>query len=171
MHQSHSSVLPETGQPAPERAERRPFVERIAGWSARHKKTAVFGWLALVAVLFVASQALGSRNLPNYSPGQAGQAERALHQAAPDFYGSASEVVLIQARAPGKTFAGDPSMRQAALQVVSALAALPESAAHIRSPLTADARQRVAGVGGRAQRPGHVRRPGPCQQPGPGGGG
>ena len=88
MHQSHSSVLPETGQPAPERAERRPFVERIAGWSARHKKTAVFGWLALVAVLFVASQALGSRNLPNYDPGQAGQAERALHQAAPDFYGS-----------------------------------------------------------------------------------
>ena len=141
MHQSQSSVLPETGQPAPERAERRPFVERIAGWSARHKKTAVFGWLALVAVLFVASQALGSRNLPNYDPGQAGQAERALHQAAPDFYGSASEVVLIQARAPGKTFAGDASMRQAARQVVSALAALPESAAHIRSPLTAGARQ------------------------------
>ena len=141
MHQSHSSVLPETGQPAPERAERRPFIERIAGWSARHKKTAVFGWLALVAVLFVASQALGSRSLPNYDPGQAGQAERALHQAAPDFYGSATEVVLIQARAPGKTFARDPSMRQAALQAVSALAALPESAAHIRSPLTAAARQ------------------------------
>ena len=99
MHQSQSSVLPETGQPAPERAERRPFVERIAGWSARHKKTAAFGWLALVAVLFVASQALGSRSLPNYDTGQAGQAERALHQAAPDFYGSASEMVLIQARA------------------------------------------------------------------------
>ena len=141
MHQSHSSVLPQTGQPAPERAERRPFTERIAGWSARHNKTAVFGWLALVAVLFVAGQVLGSRNLPNYDPGQAGQAERALHQAAPDFYGSASEVVLIQARAPDETFAGDASMRHAAGQVAAVLAALPASAAHIASPLTAGARQ------------------------------
>ena len=28
----------------------RPAVEAIAGWSARHRKAAVFGWLALVAV-------------------------------------------------------------------------------------------------------------------------
>ena len=75
MRQSQSSVLPET-RPARPRGTNRPFVERIAGWSARHRKTAVFGWLALVAVLFVASQALGRKNLPNYDPGQAGQAER-----------------------------------------------------------------------------------------------
>ena len=54
------------------RRARAPMVERIAGWSARHRKTAVFGWLALVAVLFVAAQALGSKNLPSYDPGQAG---------------------------------------------------------------------------------------------------
>jgi putative drug exporter of the RND superfamily len=137
MRQLPSQVLPETGQAGRQRAERRPVVERIAGWSARHKKTAVFGWLALVAVLFVASQALGSRNLPSYDPGQAGKAERALHQTAPDFYGSASETVLIQARTAGQTFAGDAGMRQAARQVVNALAAMPTSAAHIASPLTA----------------------------------
>lgn len=34
-------------------------MERIAGWSARHRKTAVFGWLLLVAVVFVAEHALG----------------------------------------------------------------------------------------------------------------
>ena len=57
MRQSPSQVLPESGErgptPAgtgPENPPRRgPVVERIAGWSARHKKTAVFGWLALVA--------------------------------------------------------------------------------------------------------------------------
>ncbi len=29
---------------------RAPIVERVAGWSARHRKTAVFGWLLLVVV-------------------------------------------------------------------------------------------------------------------------
>ncbi len=83
MHHSQSSVLPETepiDRDRDQRPGKRPAVERIAGWSARHKKTAVFGWLALVALLFVASQALGSKNLPSYDPGQAGQAERALHR-------------------------------------------------------------------------------------------
>jgi RND superfamily putative drug exporter len=99
----------------------------------------VFGWLALIAVLFVAAQALGSKNLPSYDPGQAGQAERALHQAAPDYYGSAPEEVLVQARAPGHTFARDASLRQAVRQVAATLATVPASAAHIQSPLTAGA--------------------------------
>ena len=75
MRHSQSSVLPET-EPSGrvQRPERRPAVERIAGWSARHKKTAVLGWLALIALLFAVSQAFGSRNLPSYDPGQAGQA-------------------------------------------------------------------------------------------------
>ncbi len=131
------SVLPETSPAA--RPERRPVVERIAGWSARHRKTAVFGWLALVAVLFVAAQALGSKTLPSYDPGQAGQAERMLHQAAPAYYGSAPEEVLIQTRAAGHTLAGDADMRRALRQVVTALSALPKDAAHIQSPLTAGA--------------------------------
>ncbi|MBV9379400.1 MAG: hypothetical protein JO242_01840, partial [Streptosporangiaceae bacterium] len=31
-----------------------PFAERMAGWSARHRRTAVLGWLILVAVVFAA---------------------------------------------------------------------------------------------------------------------
>ena len=126
MYQSPVSLRPETAQDT--LRPRRLVVERIAGWSSRHRKTVVFGWLLLVAALFMAAQAVGTRNMPSYDPGQAGQAERALHQAAPGYYGSgpeAAEVVLIQARAPGNTFAGDASMRQAARQLVTALAALP----------------------------------------------
>ena len=134
MQQSTVSVLPETIQDG--RAPRRPVVERIAGWSTRHRKTAVFGWLALVAALFMAGQAAGTKNMPSYDPGQAGRAERALHQVAPDYYGSAAELVLIRARAAGDTFAGDASMRQAARQLVTALSALPKSAVGIASPLT-----------------------------------
>ena len=70
----------------------------------------------------MAGQALGSRNLPEYSSGQAGQAERVLHQYAPAQLNASTENVLIQPTAPGATFATDPAMRQAASQVAAALA-------------------------------------------------
>jgi putative drug exporter of the RND superfamily len=142
MRQSQYSVLPQT--PPVSHPERRPAVERIAGWSARHRKTAVFGWLTLVAVLFTVSQVMGSKNLPSYDPGPSGQAERALHQAAPAYYGSgpeAAEEVLIQAKSPGRIFAHDADLRQAVRQVVTALAARPKDAAHPKQQLvSADGR-------------------------------
>ena len=49
------SMAPYEAPPAsispPPRRVRPPAVEAIAGWSARHRKTAVFGWLALVATV------------------------------------------------------------------------------------------------------------------------
>ena len=114
------------------------LTERVAGWSAAHRKTAVFGWLLLVAALFMAGQVLGSKNLPQYDLGQAGQAERTLNQVAPARYGAYSETVLIQATAPGATFTGDPAMRAATSQVAAALAALPKDATGIRTPLSPD---------------------------------
>jgi RND superfamily putative drug exporter len=141
MSQPQMPVLP---QPSPSRHDplrherrrrvRSPFVERIAGWSARHRKTAVFGWLALVAVVFIGGHALGAATPPpSYDAGQSGQAERALHRLG--LVAPAVEGVLIQAKAPGQTFATDPAMRQAARQVTTALAALPAAAQGIRSPL------------------------------------
>ena len=129
---------PSTGQEYGGRSARpRPnLTERVAGWSARHRKTAVFGWLLLVAALFMAGQALGSRNLPNYDAGQSGQAERTLDQVAPGQSGGLPESVLIQATRPGVTFAADPAMRAAASQVAAAIAALPKDAVSIRTPVS-----------------------------------
>jgi RND superfamily putative drug exporter len=155
MSQSQNPVLPQAGPPShdqhspgpqgpgqhghdqhsPGRSPRRraPFVERMAGWSARHRKTAVFGWLALVALVFAGGQALGTKSLPAYDAGQSGQAEQALHRLG--VVAPAVEDVLIQARQPGRTFATDPAMRQAARQVAAALARLPRAATDVRSPL------------------------------------
>ena len=138
MRPSPSRVRPETAQESPEPGRRpasRPVVERVAGWSARHRKTAVFGWLLLVAVIFMVGQALGTRSVPSYDPGQSGQAERALDQLTGNSSGAATENVLIQARTAGQTFGTDAQMRSAARQVAAALAAAPKSAADIRSPL------------------------------------
>ena len=111
----------------------RPAVERIACWSARHRKAVVAGWLLFVAAAFVVGQLLGTQSRPQYDPGQAGQAEQMLHGLGVTT--PPSESVLIQARAPGVTFQDDPAMRQAAQAVVTALQRLPRAAEDIASPL------------------------------------
>ncbi|MBV9446222.1 MAG: MMPL family transporter [Streptosporangiaceae bacterium] len=112
---------------------REPVVQRVAGWSARHRKTAVFGWLLLVAVAVVIGQRAGTSHVNSYDPGQAGKAERVLNESVvkqPD-----GESVLIQARS-GQTLANDAQMREAVQRVVATLRAVPRSATGIRSPFT-----------------------------------
>jgi RND superfamily putative drug exporter len=119
----------ETTQPA-----RAPIVERVAGWSARHRKTAVFGWLLLVVAAVLIGQRLGTSNVSSYDPGQSGQAERVLDR--PVVQQPSAESVLIQGRSPGQVYGSDPEIRQAVREVVAALKALPTSAADVQSPLT-----------------------------------
>ena len=119
----------DTTQPA-----RAPIVERVAGWSARHRKTAVFGWLLLVVAAVVIGQRLGTDNLNSYDPGQAGQAERVLDR--PVVQQPAAESVLVQGRTAAQTYGNDPEIRDAVRQVVAALRAVPRAAADIQSPLS-----------------------------------
>jgi RND superfamily putative drug exporter len=113
---------------------RAPVVERVAGWSARHRVAVVIGWLVLVVAAFMVGQKLGVANTNAYDPGQAGQAERVLNE--PGVLQPDSESVLIKARSAAATFGKDLEMRQAAQDVVSALKQLPGAAADIRSPFT-----------------------------------
>jgi putative drug exporter of the RND superfamily len=133
MRQPYSPVFPETAHDDERhrRKTRVPATERIAGWSIRHRKTAVFGWLLLVAVIFMVGQAFGSANVTQYDSGQSGHAEHVLEKDAPAQNQPQQEAVLIQARVTGETYATDPAMRQAASQVASALAALHSEAAGI----------------------------------------
>jgi putative drug exporter of the RND superfamily len=136
MRPSHSSVLPKTASPSPQPdPRRRPVVERIAAWSIKHRKTAVLGWVLLVAVIFVVGQHIGTSNVNSYDPGQSGQAERTLdrlHVNGP----KPAESVLIQSRDPAARFATDRAMRHAAAEVIAALHRLPRAtASHIASPL------------------------------------
>ena len=97
MGQSRSSVFPSAPHDD-ERHRRRiraPVTERVGGWSARHRKTAVIGWLLLVAAIFMAGQKIGSGNVQQYDAGQAGQAERVLNRVAPAQFGADDESVLI----------------------------------------------------------------------------
>ena len=64
----------------PQARIRPPMVERIAGWSARHRKTAAGGWFLLVAAVFVGGHMVAATNVPSYDAGQSGQAEQTLHR-------------------------------------------------------------------------------------------
>ena len=110
------------------------MVERVAGWSARHRKTALVGWLLLVAGAVMVGGMLGTKNLNSYDPGQAGRAERVLSR--PGVVQPATETVLVQARSGTRTVAGDPEIRRAIRQVTAALGAMPKVATGIESPLT-----------------------------------
>jgi RND superfamily putative drug exporter len=122
-----------TRDQAPRKAA--PVVERIAGWSARHRIVVVVGWLMLVIAALAVGQRLGVPNTNDYDPGQAGQAERVLNE--PGVRQPGSESVLIKARSLTATFGNDLAVRQATEDVVTALRHLPNAAADIRSPFTA----------------------------------
>jgi putative drug exporter of the RND superfamily len=115
------------------------------GHAARHRKVAVFGWLALVAVAYLIGQLLGSPSLQQNDLGQAGQAEQTLQQLG--VTAPTTEAVLIQERTQGQTFATDPAMRQTVSQVTAALARLPGAATGIRSPLSPGGQSLVAANG------------------------
>src|SRR5260370_19889998 len=122
------------GDPGHHECSYKPLVERVAGWSARHRIIAVVGWLVLVALALTVGQRLGQGNVKSYDPGQAGQAERALNS--PVVPNRLTENILVQARSAARSYASAPELRQATADVVPPLRALPHSAKDIRSPLT-----------------------------------
>jgi len=126
----------ETALPPAAARQRLPVVERVACWSARHRKTAVAAWLAFMAAAFIAGQLGGGGSVHQYDPGQAGQAEQVLARL--NVVTPPAESVLIQARPGDRVSAAIAvgEVRTATLQVRAALAALPRAAADIRGPFS-----------------------------------
>jgi RND superfamily putative drug exporter len=142
---------PATGPP-PRTGVRPPLVERIAGWSARHRAIALIGWLLLVAGAVVIGNTLGTKNLNSYDPGEAGRAERVL--SSPGVVQRATESVLVQERAAGRTIGADPQARAAIRQVTVALGRIPRVATNVRSPLAPGGTGLAAGGHGLISRDG-----------------
>jgi uncharacterized membrane protein YdfJ with MMPL/SSD domain len=68
---------------------------RVGRWSARHWKTAVFGWLAFVIIAFAAGQRVGTESLSanDPGPGESGRVQQILND---EFEQPAKELVLLQ---------------------------------------------------------------------------
>src|SRR5215472_12153005 len=146
--------LPSRSCPADVQVSRRPVVERVACWSARHRKTAVGAWLAFMAAAFIAGQFATGNGVQQFDPGQAGRGEQVLTKLG--VVTPPAESVLIEARTDGGHLAAAATtgVRQASaevkkvtLQVEAALSALPQAAADIRAPFQPGVRGLVANYG------------------------
>lgn len=101
-------------------AHRRSPAAALGGWSARHRKTAVFGWLLFVILATVIGGAVGQKQLSDAQQGvgASAQAQQILQDAG--VAAPASEMVLLHASGQSADAAG---FRQAVDQVTAAVGA------------------------------------------------
>ena len=94
---------------------------RIGGWSARHKKSVLVGWLVFVVLAVVIGGAVGTKTLTQADgyTGQSGKAEQALAKSFPT---PAHEETLIHS---SKLTVNDPAFQAAIADVRQRVAAVP----------------------------------------------
>ena len=115
---------------------------RMGRWSAQHRKTAIWGWLAFVIVAFMIGSAVGTKTLDNahLGVGESGRADRTVDAAYPK---SADELVLVQSATETanslrfRAAVGDAQFRLSQLPYVYA----------IESPYTPANRSQIAADG------------------------
>src|SRR5689334_3679006 len=105
---------------------KRNLAARAGHWSARHRKTAIFGWLAFVVIAFVLGGAIGTNTLKSEDSGNGSSqvADRAI--AAADFPDKADEQVLVTARGGGLK-ASDPEFRAGVDDVIARIQQTPNT--------------------------------------------
>jgi uncharacterized membrane protein YdfJ with MMPL/SSD domain len=100
---------------------------RAGHWSARHRKTAIFGWLAFVVIAFVLGGAIGTNSLKSEDTGNGSSAVADKAIANADFPDKADEQVLITARGDQALKATDPEFRAGVEDVIARLKQAPHT--------------------------------------------
>jgi RND superfamily putative drug exporter len=129
---SASPPSPDVAGPLPAAPGPAPLVERVAGWSARHRLLAITGWFALVIMAVVSSALIPGQGVSGIDPGESGRAEKVLD--AQHAYVPVLENVLVQSRTNAR-FTDDADLRQAVRDLETALQRAPDTVTNIRSPL------------------------------------
>ena len=102
---------------------------RMGRWSANHKKTAIFGWLAFVAVAFLIGNAVGTKKLEQNKAGS-GEAGHVNALLADEFKQRQGDSILIQSTA--RTIE-EPAFRSAVDDVTRTVTGL-RAVKKVRSP-------------------------------------
>jgi RND superfamily putative drug exporter len=110
------------------------LVERVVGWSARHRALAIMSWFALVVVAVISSALIPGPGAGGVDPGESGRAEQVVN--AQHTYVPVLENVLIQSRTgAGPRFTDEAELRRATQDLETALARTPGTVTGVRSPL------------------------------------
>ncbi|MEC4020714.1 MMPL family transporter [Streptomyces sp. H27-D2] len=99
-------------------ARKRNIAAALGDWSARRRKTAVFGWLILVVLVTVIGGAVGQQTMTeaDYGTGDSGRAEQILQDAG--LSAPAGELILVHSK---QLTAGQDGFRGAVTATVDAL--------------------------------------------------
>ncbi|HEY7793097.1 MAG TPA: MMPL family transporter [Gaiellaceae bacterium] len=118
---------------------------RMGRWSARHRKKAIFGWLAFVIVAFALGIVSGTTQIEPATSGvgESGRVDKLLHE---EFVQPAGESVLVQS---DTLTIKDPTFVAAVEDVVARISAL-DAVQNVRSPLDAENAGQIAGDGSAA---------------------
>ena len=108
------------------------YAARIAAWSGRHRKKAIWGWLGFVLVVFALGNAAGTTQISDVDQfsGESHRAEQALDRAG---MRPVEEVVFVQS---DKLTVKDPEFRAAVGEVTGRLSKL-QYVKNVKSPLAA----------------------------------
>src|SRR3954454_18896310 len=115
---------------SPSSKHSRHSVARIAAWSGRHRKKAIWGWLAFVLVVFALGNAAGTTNISDVDQfsGESHRAEKALDRVG---MRPVEEVVFVQSH---KLTVKDPEFR-AAVEDVTGRISRARYVKNVKSPL------------------------------------
>jgi uncharacterized membrane protein YdfJ with MMPL/SSD domain len=122
--------------------QRENLAARAGRWSARHWKTAVFGWLGFVLVAYALGALVGTNSLSvnEPGPGESGQVQQILND---EFEQPAKELVLVQSPSLTATSAG---FHAAVRDVIRRLDAQP-NVTNVESPFAAGNAGRISSDG------------------------
>jgi uncharacterized membrane protein YdfJ with MMPL/SSD domain len=122
--------------------QRENLAARAGRWSARHWKTAVFGWLGFVFVAFALGALIGTNSLSlnEPGPGESGEAQQILND---EFEQPAKELVLVQSSA----LTAQSAQFQAAVRAVIQRLRAQRNVTNITSPFAAGSEGRVSDDG------------------------
>ena len=126
-----SPVEPASGHSGHELPERLSLAARAGGWSARHRRKAILGWLAFVVTAYLVGMAVGQSQLTDVQMGN-GQSQVATRIYERAFPYHSSEQVLVEGT--GTIHFGDRVFTAAVTDLVRRLRSL-ETVAELRSPL------------------------------------
>ena len=118
---------------------------RMGRWSAKHRKLAIFGWLAFVVLAFAVGIVSGTTKIEPATSGvgESGRVDKLLHE---EFEQPAGESVLVQSET---LTVKDPAFAAAVEDVVAKVSAL-DAVTNVRSPLDPENGGQVSGGGGAA---------------------
>jgi uncharacterized membrane protein YdfJ with MMPL/SSD domain len=116
---------------------------RMGRWSAGHRRTAIFGWLAFVIAAVVIGGAIGTKQLDQdeLGIGESGRAQAIIDRG--ELRDSADETVIVQSETAKAT---DAEFRAVVADVVRAVSGF-QAVDNVKSPLDADGANLVSADG------------------------